>query len=118
LADWPDEPDRSPRARRALGTALRGRLNRTDTWLAAYGAFSLLAGVALLVILVTVFWIITRELVISLFTGSITDIIVGIYYVAPLTIGIILSALGLFLTGLRPSPTRRAFGRPALNRAG
>lgn len=100
LADWLDEPDLSPRARRALGSALRGRLPRKETWLALYGAFSLIAGLTLLTVLVSVFWANTSDLIISLFTGSATDIIVGIYYVAPLAIGIILSALGLILEPL------------------
>jgi hypothetical protein len=112
LADWLDEPDLSPRARRALGAALRRRLPRKETWLALYGAFSLLAGLALLTVLVLVFWANTSDLIISLFTGSATDIIVGIYYVAPLIIGIILSALGLLLEPLlamlTPTPSNDA----------
>lgn len=97
LADWLDEPDLSPRARRALGAALRRRLPKKDTWLALYGAFSLIAGLALLTVLISVFWANTSDLIISLFTGSPTDILVGIYYVAPPAIGFLLSTLGLFL---------------------
>lgn len=100
LADWLDEPDLSPRARRALGSALRRRGPRTESWLALYGAVSLVAGIALLATAVTVFWANTRDLIISLFTGSPTDIIVGIYYIAPITIGIVLSAVGLLLEPL------------------
>jgi putative peptide zinc metalloprotease protein len=50
LADYLDEPDLSPRSREALTRKLRGVHHcEKPTWLAAYGAFSLIGGAVLLV---------------------------------------------------------------------
>jgi putative peptide zinc metalloprotease protein len=120
LADWLDEPDLGPRARRALGGALRRRLPREQRWLAAYGGLSLLAGVGLIVLSASVFWVATGDLVVALFTGNLTDVLIGVYYVGPLIMGLFFSTLGLLLelvlgatqrgpsTPADPSPTAAA----------
>jgi putative peptide zinc metalloprotease protein len=100
LADWLDEPDLSPRARRALGTLLRGRRPTEGIWMGVYGAISLLAGLAILTTLTLVFWSTTGDLVIALFTGNIADILIGVYYVVPLALGVLFSAIGLILEAL------------------
>jgi len=48
-----------------------------------------------------VFWATTQDLVIALCTGSVTDILIGIYYVGPLIIGLACSVLGLVLETCR-----------------
>ncbi len=107
LADWLDEPDLAPRARRALGNAVRRDLPSDQRWLALYGAFSLAVGIALIALLATVFWATTSDLVVALFTGNLTDILIGIYYVGPLVLGLVFSVLGLILETLS-SPSRPA----------
>jgi hypothetical protein len=58
LTDYLDEPDLSPRAREALGRRLRGvRQLERPWWLAGYGAFSLIGGVALLAGSAWVWWL-------------------------------------------------------------
>ena len=37
------------------------------------------------------------DLVVALFTGNITDILIGLYYVGPLALGILFSVIGLIL---------------------
>lgn len=111
LADWLDEPDLGPRARRALGAALRGRVASGERWLAAYGGFSLLAGLVLIAVSASVFWVATGDLVLALFTGNVTDVLIGIYYVGPLVLGLFFSTVGLILeavlgaTGRSPDTT-------------
>lgn len=97
LADWLDEPDLGPRARRALGLAMRRQLPADQRTLAAYGAISLTVGFTLLATLGYAFWITTGDLVIALFTGNAAQIAIGIYYVGPLALGILFSTLGLLL---------------------
>ena len=70
LADWLDEPDLAPRARRAFGAALRHRLPADQRWLACYGGASLVAGVVLITLSITVFWASTEDLIKALFSGT------------------------------------------------
>lgn len=100
FADYLDEPDLGPRARRAAGRALRGRLPDGQRALAGYGVFSLIVGIALIAIGATVFWINTSDLVVALFIGDTTDILIGVYYVGPLVLGVAFSVLGLLLETL------------------
>lgn len=100
LADWLDEPDLGPRARSALGAALRRQLPVGQRWLATYGAISLLAGLTLLGVLAAVFWATTHDLVISLFAGNVVEIALGVYYIGPLALGMVLSVVGLLLETL------------------
>lgn len=97
LADLLDEPDLAPRARRALGMALRNRLSKDDRWLAAYGAFSLITGLALIGVSAVVFWAAAGDLVLALFTGNPAEIAIGAYYIAPTVLGLLFSTLGLIL---------------------
>ena len=101
LADLLDEPDLSPRSRRALGQQLRGRWSG-ERWLPAYGAVSLLAGVGLLGASLVVFWQTTGELVSALFQGNAAEVAMGLYYVVPLLLGVVASTLGLVLEILAP----------------
>jgi len=52
-----------------------------------YGGVILLAGLGILVTLVTVFWSTTGDLVIALFSGNVAEILIAIYYVGPLALG-------------------------------
>lgn len=97
LADLLDEPDLAPRSRRALGAALRRDLPRDQAWLAVYGAVSLIAGLSLITLLVSVFWTASSDLIVSLFTGNVLEVALGVYFVGPLTIGIVFSTIGLIL---------------------
>lgn len=97
LADWLDEPDLAPRARRALGAALRGRPHDGQRGLAVYGAVSLAAGIALLGAMTATYWATTADLIIALFSGNVFDIALGLYYVAPIALGVLLSFAGLIL---------------------
>ncbi|WP_319430027.1 hypothetical protein [Mycobacterium sp. RTGN5] len=97
LADWLDEPDLAIRARAALGAALRRRPHPGQRWLATYGAVSLVAGVGLLAVMVTVFWANAGALVVNLFSGGAAEIAIGVYYVAPVTLGILFSLAGLLM---------------------
>ncbi len=97
LADLLDEPELARRARAALAGVLHGRAGNTETRLAAYGAVSLLAGVGLLVASTLAMWTVLHRLVGALFTGSIGDLLVGVYLVAPTLIAVVLSLLGLIL---------------------
>jgi hypothetical protein len=98
LADYLDEPDLAMRARAAFGDTLRRRHNpETPRWLAAYGATSVIAGLALLGLGAVVWWAVAADLVRALFAGSIIEIAVGVVLVGPLLAGILLSSLGLIL---------------------
>ncbi|MCV7169254.1 hypothetical protein H7I41_04855 [Mycobacterium manitobense] len=97
LADWLDEPDLAPRARRALGAALRGRPLGGQRGLAVYGAASLAAGLALLSAMAATYWATTADLIIALFSGNPFDIVLGLYYVAPIALGLFLSMAGLIV---------------------
>ncbi len=96
LADWLDEPDLSPRARRSLGAAVRG--HRPDQpWLAWYGGFSLAAGLLLIAWSAYVFWATAGGLMRALFAGGATDVAVGLYCLVPLVLGLLASGAGLLL---------------------
>lgn len=41
----------------------------------------------------SVFWVATGDLVIALFTGNVTDVLIGIYYVGPLVLGLFFSTV-------------------------
>ena len=97
LADWLDEPDLAPRARRAVGLAIRGRLPAGQCRLAGYGVVSLLFGYLMLAGLAAVFWYAAGDLVTALFAGNLADILIGLYYVGPLALGILFSSIGLVL---------------------
>jgi hypothetical protein len=107
LADWLDEPDLSPRARRALGLAVRRRLPADQRRLAAYGAFSLAGGITLLAVLLSVFWATTEDLITALFTGNVVEILIGVYYIAPLALGAVFSLVGLLLETFASRDTER-----------
>lgn len=97
LADYLDEPDLAPRARRALGDLLRRRQRPTPGWLAIYGAFSLVFGIALLIGSAYIFWLAAGELLQALFSGSLGEVVIGVLLVAPVAISLLLSAAGLIL---------------------
>lgn len=103
LADLLDEPDLSPRSRRALGQLLRRRWDGAR-WLPAYGAVSLVAGIGLLGASLVVFWQTTGQLITALFQGDAADVAIGLYYVVPLLLGVAASTLGLLLETLTPAP--------------
>jgi hypothetical protein len=104
LADLLDEPDLAPRARRALGSALKRQLPQGQSWLAVYGALSLAVGVALIALTVAAFWATTHDLIIDLLTGNPAEMALGIYCVGPLILGVLFSTAGLLLeTLLTPS---------------
>jgi hypothetical protein len=71
FSDYLDEPDLSPRSREALARKLR-RIEHDDQppWLAASGAFSLIAGLALLAGSTYVWWLAAGDLIRSLFEGN------------------------------------------------
>lgn len=74
LADYLDEPDLSPRSREALARRLRGiRQDENPRWLAGYGAFSLIGGVALLATSTWVWWLAAGDLITALFGGSLVE---------------------------------------------
>jgi hypothetical protein len=95
LADWLDEPDLGPRARAALGAAVRGR--QPIDRLALYGAFSLLCGLGLLASSGFVFWYAGHDLLVALFTGDAAEIVAGVLLVLPVLAGLLFSTVGLLL---------------------
>ncbi|MCD2196167.1 hypothetical protein LQ327_22600 [Actinomycetospora endophytica] len=107
LSDYLDEPELSPRARTALGRFLRRRPREDGEprWLAVYGAVSLAGGIGLLVGGALVWWAVAHDLVAALFTGNVTDIVVGVIVVGPVVLGLLVSSLGLVLEVLL-DPTR------------
>lgn len=109
LADYLDEPELAHRARAAFGDTLRRRRSRDiPRWLAAYGAASLLGGIALLLGGALVWWAVAADLVRALFAGSVTDIIIGVVLVGPLALSVLLSTLGLLLEVALPSENATA----------
>lgn len=97
LADLLDEPDLAPRARRALGAMLKGKIAADQKLLAFYGAVSLVGGFVLLAISAVVYWFAVSDLVFALFAGNPAEMIIGLYYIIPVALGIIVSAIGLVL---------------------
>lgn len=98
LADYLDEPDLSPRSREALSRRLRG-VQHCDrpSWLAAYGAFSLVGGIVLLLMSTWVWWLAAGDMIKALLGGSIAEILLGLYVVVPVAIAALLSMIGLAL---------------------
>ena len=105
FSDYLDEPDLSPRSREALGRRLR-RIKHDDqpSWLAAYGAFSLIGGIVLLAASTWVWWLAAGELITSLFQGNPAEVLLGLYVVLPVGIAVVFSTVGLSLEVLvKPS---------------
>ena len=100
LADYLDEPDLAARARAALGRLLRGG-GANHWWLPLYGAASLIGGLALLLGSGYIWWIVVDDLLTSLFTGSLAEIVVGVLLVGPTAIGLLLSIIGMITDVLR-----------------
>ncbi|KUI13002.1 hypothetical protein AU193_04485 [Mycobacterium sp. GA-1285] len=96
LADYLDEPDLSPRAREALSRKLR-RIKHNDnpSWLAAYGAFSILGGIVLLIGSTWVWWLAAGDLTMSLFSGNLVEMLLGLYIVIPVALAAAFSGIGL-----------------------
>lgn len=98
LTDYLDEPDLAPRSREALSHRLRGVTQREQpSWLAAYGAFSLIGGIALLASGTWVWWLAAGDLVKALFSGNAAEILLGLYVVMPVIVAALLSAVGLLM---------------------
>lgn len=98
FSDYLDEPDLSPRSREALGRRLRGMtFDDQPSWLAAYGAFSLIGGMALLAASTWVWWLAAGELITSLFQGNPAEVLLGLYVVLPVGIAVLFSVVGLSL---------------------
>jgi hypothetical protein len=95
LSDWLDEPELALTSRNAFRDALRRRPRTAPRWMAAYGALSLFGGIVLTVGGALVWWAAAHELVIALFTGTIGELLIGLYLVVPVLIGGHLSCLGL-----------------------
>ena len=96
LADCLDEPDLSPRSREALSRRLRGvHQHERPSWLAAYGAFSLVGGIVLLVASTWVWWLAAGEMITALFGGNIAEILLGLYVVVPVALAALFSGVGL-----------------------
>lgn len=98
LSDYLDEPDLSPRSREALGRKLRGvDHDEQPPWLAAYGAFSLMGGVVMLLLGGWVWWIVARDMIMALFTGNAAEFLLGLYVSVPFVLGVLFSIVGLFI---------------------
>jgi putative peptide zinc metalloprotease protein len=98
LADYLDEPDLSPRSREALSCRLRGvHQHERPPWLAAYGAFSLIGGIVLLVMSTWVWWLAAGDMIKALFAGNPAEILLGLYVVVPVALAALFSAIGLAL---------------------
>ena len=96
FADYLDEPDLSPRSREALSRRLRGvRQVDRPSWLAAYGAFSLVGGIVLLVMSTWVWWLAAGDMIKALFGGSLVEMLLGLYVVVPVALAAVFSAIGL-----------------------
>jgi len=100
LADYLDEPDLAARARAALGRLLRGG-GANHWWLPLYGAASLIGGLALLLGSGYIWWIVVDDLLTSLFTGNLAEIVVGVLLVGPTAIGLLVSSIGMISDALR-----------------
>ena len=105
LADYLDEPDLSPRARAALAETVRARRPSAGYPMAAYGAISLAAGLALIATSAVITWHILGSLATALLHGNITDILIGAYLIGPILIGLTVSILGLILQSTMARPT-------------
>jgi putative peptide zinc metalloprotease protein len=98
FSDYLDEPDLSPRSREALAKRLRGHKGgQQPSWLAAYGAFSLIGGIVLIATSTWVWWLAAGDLIKSLLSGNPVEILLGLYILVPLAIGVLFSTTGLLL---------------------
>jgi putative peptide zinc metalloprotease protein len=73
---------------------------------AAYGAVSLLAGLALIAVSVAIQWQVLGGLITALATGSVPDILIGCYLVVPLAIAVLASLAGLIARAVAASSDR------------
>ena len=96
LSDYLDEPDLGPRAREALSRKLR-RIPHNDqpSWLATYGAVSVIGGILLLITGTWIWWSAAGSLITSLFDGNLTEILLGLLTVVPFAVGTLFSLAGL-----------------------
>ena len=99
LADYLDEPDLAARARAGLGRLLRGG-GTNHWWLPLYGAAGLIGGLALLLGSGYIWWIVVDDLLTSLFTGNLAEIVVGVLLVGPTAIGLLVSIIGVISDAL------------------
>jgi hypothetical protein len=108
FTDYLDEPDLAPRSREALARTLRGiKHGGQPSWLAGYGAFSLIGGVILLAGSTWIWWLAAGDLVKSLLAGNPAEILLGLYVVVPVALAVLFSAIGLgFELFVRPSAAR------------
>ena len=84
LTDYLDEPDLSPRSREALRRRLSGNRDKTEpSWLAAYGAFSLIGGIVLIGTSTWVWWLAAGDLIRALFSGNLIEMLLGLYILVP-----------------------------------
>jgi putative peptide zinc metalloprotease protein len=98
FSDYLDEPDLSPRSREALSRTLRGTTQPGEPrWMAAYGAFSLIGGIVLITASTWVWWLAAGDLIRSLFSGSLMEMILGLYILVPFAIAVLCSTIGLAL---------------------
>lgn len=96
LSDYLDEPDLSPRSRDALSRRLRGDSRGHEPWwLAAYGAFSLIGGVVLMVGSTWVWWLAAGDLVRALLSGNAVEMLLGLYILVPVALAALCSTVGL-----------------------
>ncbi len=109
LSDYLDEPDLSPRSREALSRRLRRRKREDQpSWLAAYGAFSLIGGIVLMAGSAWAWWLTAEDLVMSLFSGNLVEILLGLYILVPFALAVLFSTMGLAFEMLaRPWETPR-----------
>jgi DNA-directed RNA polymerase specialized sigma24 family protein len=109
LTDYLDEPDLSPRSREALRRRLSGNRDKTEpSWLAAYGAFSLIGGIVLIGTSTWVWWLAAGDLIRALFSGNLIEMLLGLYILVPLAIGVLFSTVGLGLEMIASSQSSPA----------
>ncbi len=114
FSDYLDEPDLSSRSREALARKLRGIPHDDQpSWLAAYGAFSLIGGVVLLATSAWLWWLAAGELIRALFTGNPAEILLGLYVVVPFALGAIFSTVGLVIEVVAKPSDTSVSGLPA-----
>lgn len=114
FSDYLDEPDLSPRSREALARKLR-RIKHDDqpSWLAAYGAFSLVGGLLLLATSTWLWWLAAGDLVTALFEGNAAEVLLGLYVVVPLAVAVVLSTIGLVIEAVAKPVVSQSQSRSA-----
>jgi hypothetical protein len=96
FADYLDEPDLLPRSREALRGKLRGvHHHDRPSWLAAYGAVSLIGGIVLLVTSTWVWWLAAGDMISALLGGNLAEILLGLYVIVPVALAALFSTIGL-----------------------